>query len=370
MNSLADARNGLRKTAAPKTPGKSSTKLKSATLPGAAAIRKGTKSPKSSKASLKSKAPKDESKLKSGLPKLKSVKTKLSSSGNKTAESSSKPPPTFKQKNLKATGAFGGSSHSASDERSKKHKDGSVFSCKPSNRVLSNEIVECVTRLQKLGAMSSADGISPRDNELVASFTRVGANEASVGELNILGDPRFAHLSNTTLLDFADGVRFNMHLTVLKIQSVELGNAFLSSLADSCINNVTLKELDLQHNAFTSDALVDFCCAMKHNKGLRQVDLRHQHSPIHSQQEKMVLSALSDNTYLQYYAVEFRTSKCQDFLETILQRNRKKEKQVKDLDATLLEIMHNEIKRAEVAVKERQAYAEKEAPKDLEDNGK
>lgn len=297
------------------------------------------------------------------LPKLKP------SNDKKTTSSKSKVSPSFKVKKLKSTGAFGSNTDCSTEAKSSKHKDSLVFSCKPSMRDLSNVLVKCVTKLQELGAMATADGISPRDNEIVASFTRVTANDPAVGELMIHADPRFAHLSNTILLDFADGVRFNMHLSVLQLQHVELGNAFLSSLAESCVNNVTLQKVDLQHNAFTSDALVDFCFAMKHNKGLQHVDLRHQHSPIHSQQEKTVLSALSDNAYLHYFAIEFRTKKCQEFLETILKRNRKKDKQVKDVDQELLNNMQDEIKKAEAAAKERQAYAEREAPKELDEKG-
>jgi len=181
----------------------------------------------------------------------------------------------------------------------------------------------------------------------------VANNSESVGEIKVDRDPRFGHISNSALIDFARGIGTNFYLSSLEIRNVELGNAFLSTLAESIRTNWTLETIDLRDNHFTSDALVDFCLAMKRNKALRSVDLRSQHSPIHSQQEKAVLEALFSNNYVEKFQVEFRSEKCQKFVDELLSRNKKKGKTIKDREAKILECLSKEADRAEKEMKQR-----------------
>lgn len=211
---------------------------------------------------------------------------------------------------------------------------------------------DIVRRLKDTGVIPDIE-TTPRDNDLVAAMVHVTCNDPGVGEISVDSDPRFAHVSNSTLLDFASGIRTNFYLTTLIIQKVELGNMFLSELAESIKTNWTLHTVDLRHNSFTSDAIVEFCLAMGSNKGLVSVDLRDQHEAIHSQQEKAVLEALVNNSYLRSFFVEFRSEKCQKFIATVLERNAQKDKRLKDREKKITEFLRQEVEVAEKRSAER-----------------
>jgi hypothetical protein len=224
-------------------------------------------------------------------------------------------------------------------------KPASVFSAKESSSssiIVTSEMKDYVQRLKAVGAISNVEA-TPRDNDLVAAMLKVASNDPSVGQIHVQDDPRFAHISSSALLDFADGIRTNFYLTHLVMNHVDLGNGFLSALAEAMQDNLTVEYIDLRYNCFTSDALVDFCLAMKKNKGLVYVDLRNQNAPINSQQEKAVLEALVANNYVQKFYVEFRTGdKCQTFLDNVLDRNSQKKKTVKDKEKRIVEFLQKE----------------------------
>jgi hypothetical protein len=312
--------------------------------------------------SLNSKAPPSSPKK----AKRAKVTTPKSPSKKNKSESQSKDKPAegnpYTTKALKKTGAFGNASSSSPKSSKNASK---VFSTKQSSVTVTKEMKDYVRRLQHAGVVASVE-TTPRDNDLVAAMIHVAANDSCVGEIVIDADPRFAHVSNSALLDFADGIRTNFYLTSLEIQKVELGNGFLSALAESIQANYTLEYVDLRHNSFTSDAIVEFCLAMKNNKSLRHVDLRSQHETIHSQQEKAVLEALAENSYVQTFRVEFRTKKCQGFLDAILARNKKKDKKLKGRENKITDFLRKQMEEAEKDMQERDKEVEK-APKELDE---
>jgi len=223
-----------------------------------------------------------------------------------------------------------------------------------------------VKQLQETGAIPKLD-TSPRDNDLVQSFLKVAACDPSVTTITIDEDPRFAHMPRSLLLDFGGGLRLNSFLTDLFITNVDLDNAFLSALAASLADNLTLQRIDLRHNTFTSDGLVDFCVALGKNCSVTHINLRHQHQPIQSQQEDEVLEALDKNKYLQKLKVEFRSKKCQQRLDKILERNQANQKTLKNRETKILDLLERELVSSKAAF-ELRAKGVQEAPRTIDEN--
>jgi hypothetical protein len=209
----------------------------------------------------------------------------------------------------------------------------------------------------KASALPVARAISPRDNDLVTRLLLITRNDPSVTELIIDGDVRFEHLRRSMVLDLAESVRTNFHLKTIRVNNVELGNAFLSTLASSIESNFTLETLDLTDNSFTSEALAEFCVAMAKNKSLLKVDLRKQHSPISSQAERDAIKALTENKVVQEFRIKLRSDQCKELLETILSRNQKKNKVMTSAayDKKLLAYLKEEAEQAEKLENERKA---------------
>jgi hypothetical protein len=215
------------------------------------------------------------------------------------------------------------------------------------DKSLEPKVKELVERIATHDGFPVPKRISVRHNDIVADFTKVQFNNPSVTEISIEGDPRFAHISQGILLGFADGIRDNLHLKKLKICGVDLGNEFLSALANSLEYNFTLEEIDLQRNAFTNDGMVEFCQSLgPNNDTVRSVNLRIQHSPIFDSNENRAIEALEQHKRILTFEVDFKSKTGRERLDAILERNKTNPAPPIDSDARLIDHLEAEAERA------------------------
>jgi tropomodulin len=212
-----------------------------------------------------------------------------------------------------------------------------------------SEAKTLIHRIQAANGFPQRRRPSLRDNDLITSMQQVIANDSKTTELKIKGDPRFAHIQRSQLLDFCDGLRTNLHLRTLKINYVELDNEFLSALSAAMETNFTLEHLDLSNNAFTSDALVEFCQAMADNQSLKTVILTGQLSHVLGTTEDDVMQALKQNHFVREFQIDFKNEPAKKQLAKILERNNQTQsnKQIVDTDKKLLDHLKREAVRAE-----------------------
>ena len=223
------------------------------------------------------------------------------------------------------------------------------------DKALEPKVTELVKRIDKVNGFPAPKRLSVRHNDIVADFTKVQFNNPAVTEISIDSDPRFAHISQGILLGFADGIRTNLHLKRLKIAGVDLGNEFLSALANSLEYNFTLEEIDLQRNAFTNDGMVEFCQSLgPNNDTVTSVNLKVQYSPVFDNNENRVIEALEQNKRLSNFEVEFKSKTGRERLDSILARNKANPAPPIDSDARLLEHLKVEAERAEELWEENQ----------------
>lgn len=206
--------------------------------------------------------------------------------------------------------------------------------------------------------------LSVRDNDLVRTMIKAEENDPTVREINIFQDPRFGHIQNTIVVGFAEGLRTNLNLKKLTMKGLDLGNVFLSGLAASIEWNFTLELVDLANNAFTSDGISEFCQAMALNQSIQKVDLRHQHSPVFSHSEEIVVNALEKNYYVKEFDVEFKTPGCGDKVKAITERNKSESKTI-DYDMKLIEFLRQEANIMEELAEQRKEEAK---PLDIPDD--
>lgn len=247
--------------------------------------------------------------------------------------------------------------------RNKNTPSKSICKIKSSKAPQNDEIKKYIDKLKEYHVVADIT-TTPRDNDLVTAIIQATCCKPAAGSIVCDADPR--HISPSVLLDFGDALRYNVYLTKLQLSNMELGNAFLSALAESMPKNYTLQKLNLSSNQFTSDALVEFCLNIRKNKALTSVDLRYQNSKIFTHHEKDVLEALADNSYIKEFQVEFLTPKCEKVVEQILDRNRSKDKQFSSREKKILEFLKRESSKAQAEAKEMEE--EKEIPRDLRDD--
>lgn len=221
--------------------------------------------------------------------------------------------------------------------------------------------------LHELGVVG-VDKTTPGENEIAACFALVGSNDPSIKSITIEEDPRFSHVSNSALVEFARSVRYNFELQSLTILGCEVGNAFLSELAESMKFNVTLKHIDLRRNAFTSDGLVEFCQAMAENATLLTVDLREQHSPIHSHQEDDAAKALGQNRFLQQFLVDFRSQDMHSRVCKSIDRNKMSGQPTDSVDSKVIGFLKEEVERAKADLSLSRSFDTEEIASNITDS--
>lgn len=221
---------------------------------------------------------------------------------------------------------------------------------------LAPQVESLVDRIQAAGGFPHRRRLSLRNNDLVTTMERVILNDPTVDSVDIDNDPRFAHLQKSLILDFAEGLRTNLHVKRLAIQGVELDNNFLSTLATSLESNFTLETIILCNNAFTSDALVEFCQAMSENETLKVGDLRNQLSPILTTADETVVACLESNRSLQDFQVDVKSPSVATSIQTFVSRNKQHPVSIQT-DKKLLDHLTSEALRAEELLEHRKQAA-------------
>jgi len=246
----------------------------------------------------------------------------------------------------------------ARDERKSPSKvlfDSAVSKLRDKN--LAKEVEGLIDRIDRAGGFPQRRRLSLRDNDLVTSMAKVVANDPSVTKIDIECDPRFQHVQKSLLLEFAEGIRTNLHLETLSIKGVELDNGFLSTLSTSLESNFTLDTIILAENAFTSDALVEFCQALGVNDSVRRVDIRDQNSPILGTASDTVLESLQKNRRVERLRIDVKSSSLKNAIKEITTRNKEDSAEIEDYDAKLLSHLRKEAVRAEELQKHRELEA-------------
>jgi len=229
---------------------------------------------------------------------------------------------------------------------------------------------EYVERIHAAGGFPAARRLSVRDNDLVATFSRIATNDPSVDKSIVIdGDPRFEHLPQSLVIEAAEALRSNFYVTDLTIRNVGLGNGFLSAVATSLESNFVLKTLDLSGNSFTNDALLEFAQAMGANTTLTSADLTKQHSPIFANAQDHFMEALECNTTISSFDVDFKTEttkgksadgkkRVQGWLKKNQDGSSRDSSRSKDIDGRLLDFLRNETDRTEELYEQRRAEEE------------
>lgn len=221
------------------------------------------------------------------------------------------------------------------------------------DKSLQPQIEALVDRIHKAHGFPQQRRLSLRDNDLVTTLHRAMYNDPSLTEINVDADVRFTHISKTLLFDFAEGIRTNLYLKVLRMTRVGLDNGFLSALSTSIESNFTLEKAILSNNSFTSDALVEFCQAMGENESVREVDLSGQLSPILTTGDEAVIESLRTNHRVERFAVDVKSKATRGAIEEITERNKRAPKTM-HYDSKLLDHLDKEASRAEELYKQKQ----------------
>eukprot|EP00522_Entomoneis_paludosa_P007175 CAMPEP_0172450608 /NCGR_PEP_ID=MMETSP1065-20121228/8881_1 /TAXON_ID=265537 /ORGANISM="Amphiprora paludosa, Strain CCMP125" /LENGTH=964 /DNA_ID=CAMNT_0013202403 /DNA_START=38 /DNA_END=2932 /DNA_ORIENTATION=+ len=219
-----------------------------------------------------------------------------------------------------------------------------VYKLKDSS--LEEDLVGLFQRIELADGFPVQEKPSFGNNHITYDMERIIQNDPDVTTLRVDGDQRFKKVKKSLIIQFAESLRTNLHVTSVIIRDVGLEDRFLIALADSIRENFTLKTVVLSYNSFTNEGLVQFCNALSYNQSLRTVDLTKQRTPLEKHSERHALEALMENRYLLSIQFDVTTEKCKGLIKMIEGRNAKNPASL-NYDKKLLNHFEQEAKNAE-----------------------
>ena len=211
---------------------------------------------------------------------------------------------------------------------------------------LEEDLVGLFKRIEAADGFPAPERPSFGNNHIAYNISKVIQNDPDLTSLEVDSDERFKKVKKSLVMDLADSLRANLHLTELILVGVGLGDDFLKLLSDSIRDNFTLKTLILSHNNFTNEGLVEFCNCICVNESIREVDVSHQKTPLEKDSERHALEAFMKNQFLHSVKIDVTTDKCHDLITMIQSRNAKANIRI-NYDMKLIQYFKEEASNAE-----------------------
>ena len=213
---------------------------------------------------------------------------------------------------------------------------------------LEEELVTLFKRIEDADGIPLQREPPLQANRITSNMIKVLRNDPDVTTLVVQEDKKFQEVDKCLPVEFAEGLRTNLHLTSAIITGVGLQDDFLIAIASSIRDNFTLENLILSNNCFTSNGLVEFCCCLGVNEALRTVDLRDQKNSVVllKEHEREAMEAVKSNKYIQVLQMDVATEKCKGQMKLAMERNLKSPKYV-NYDKKLLKQTEDEARNLE-----------------------
>jgi len=115
-------------------------------------------------------------------------------------------------------------------------------------------------------------------NKMEKLFDQVAANDPSITEVEVVGDPLFLNLSAAEVKKAAESFRTNSHVKSVRMTMLKLGDEFAQILAAALDGNAscTIEKLVLDSNAISGPGIAALCASLSKNKSIVEMQLRHQ----------------------------------------------------------------------------------------------
>ena len=213
---------------------------------------------------------------------------------------------------------------------------------------LEEELVGLFKRIEDADGIPLRRETPPDANPIADSMIKTLRNDPEIRGVRIQDDKTFHDVEKGLPVEFAEGLRPNLHLRSLFITGVGLRDDFLLSISSSIRDNFTLENLVLANNCFTSSALAEFCICLGLNVSLRHVDLRDQNPSVTllKEHEKEAMDAVASNKYIHVLRMDVASEKFQEMIEKTLEKNKKTPKYL-NYDKKLLKYCEEEARNAE-----------------------
>lgn len=167
-------------------------------------------------------------------------------------------------------------------------------------------------------------------NELEQMIDQIAANGKNIdSEIDLSGNARFKTLHKRDFEKLAKGFAKNTKVTQLKINNVQLSDAFALGLAESLKVNTNIRVLSLEGNAISGDGITAIFAALKSNKTLQEIHLRHQTKVISSDQEESLAGFMEENKSVVRVGLDLRSLLARHHMDAVLRRNQDEQRKSK-----------------------------------------
>jgi len=172
------------------------------------------------------------------------------------------------------------------------------------------------------------DHKTKKRNVIQQIFDKIEINDPEVISLELTGDMVFLSMRKKDVLETASSFANNTHLKTVKMNRLNLDDAYAKALAAS-IKSSSIEKLDLNSNNIGSDGIIAIISSLVDNKHLVEIQIRHQTKHMAFTDEEELINLLSDNETISKVGIDMRSQTARAKLYTLLQNNRDKQRKAR-----------------------------------------
>jgi len=138
-------------------------------------------------------------------------------------------------------------------------------------------------------------------------FDKIAANDASIDQVDIVGNLRFMSLQDEEKLKAARAFATNTHVKKVKLSMLQLDDKFAAALGESLKTNCTIDQLLLDSNAISGEGMKALFGGLAVNTNISELQVRHQSKTICSADEDILSDLLEPNKSIIKLGIDLRS---------------------------------------------------------------
>eukprot|EP00934_Nitzschia_sp_Nitz4_P000761 Nitzschia sp. Nitz4//scaffold108_size72880//41596//43254//NITZ4_005818-RA/size72880-processed-gene-0.55-mRNA-1//-1//CDS//3329532678//761//frame0 len=166
-------------------------------------------------------------------------------------------------------------------------------------------------------------------NEMEQYFDKIALNDASITEVNIVGNIKYLGLNQTERCKSGAAFATNSHVRTLQLVKLKLDDAFCVEMGKAIAVNTTLEKVILDSNAISGAGMKSLFEGLGKNQSIVEFQARHQEKKISSADEQALPPLLQENKKLIKLGVDLRDQMAKMQLERKTNENREYQRKLR-----------------------------------------
>lgn len=159
-------------------------------------------------------------------------------------------------------------------------------------------------------------------NDVEKFFDKIGENDSSIHEVDLVGNQRFLTLTSEEKIKAAHSFATNTNVKILNLNSCGIDDEFAIALAFALKGNTGISRVSLEGNSISGVGIIALFEALAENSSIEEMRLHKQSKTMNTSEEHMLADILLPNITVIRLGLDLRTTIAQVKLDKKLNLNR------------------------------------------------